>query len=116
MGKTQYMTTANSSVYIDPTGADQDKREINNAIKEINDALTQLKKDNLDESLFRGYIFEGTRQKLQDYTKRLETLRGDCERAREDIAGIVDHYVALDSEVQRKVAQTMSGSSGRGSW
>ena len=109
MGRTQYMTSENSSVYIDPTGAEQDKREINNAIREINNALTLLKSDNLDESLFQGYIFEGTRQKLQDYTKRLETLRGDCEKARDDITSIVNHYVTLDREVQRRVAQALSG-------
>ena len=105
MAKTQYRTSLDSSVYIDPAGAEQDKREIDKAIAEIDKALNLLNPFNLDNSLFQGNTFEMTRDMFDDTAKRLRKQRERCVEIRNEITRIVNHYVTLDREIQRRMSE-----------
>ena len=109
MGKTQYMTSEDSSVYIDPDGAEQDKREIDKAIAEIDKALELLKPSNIDTTVFQGNAYEMTRDKFEEIRKQLVDQRQKCIEIKNDITSIVNHYIALDHEIQRKVSEVING-------
>ena len=109
MSKTHFMTSPDTTIYIDPAGADRDRREINSAIESLEEALALLKPDSIDTSLFQGNAYEQTRDRFGEICKRLENQRQICINMREDITRIVNHYIALDREIQKRVSEVISG-------
>jgi hypothetical protein len=108
VAKTQYRTTLDTSVYIDTEGAEDDKREIDRAIADIDKALEKLRPGGLDASIFQGNIYDSTHEDMENMWRRLSEQRRKCVDMKNDITNIVNHYVTLDREIRRRALEVFT--------